>query len=71
MNQPNQSLSENQLIELGLRHKPLKINRKEFKKTKAEKLLLKDIRKAHSYQLRQSGYSPKKQMNVPGQPLRG
>lgn len=71
MNQPNQSLSENQLIELRLRHKPLKINRKEFTKTKAEKLLLKDIRKAHNYQLRQSGYNPKKQMNIPGQPLRG
>lgn len=66
MNQAIEPIKEKQLIELGMRHKPLKINRKVFAKSKAEKLLLKDIKKAHNYQLRQNGYNPKKQMNVPG-----
>ncbi|MCT4580815.1 MAG: hypothetical protein N4A35_05300 [Flavobacteriales bacterium] len=66
MNHPNEPLGEKKLIELGLRHKPFRINRKVFSKTKAEKLLLKDIRKAHNYLLRSNGFNPKKQMNVPG-----
>lgn len=57
-------ISDAQLIELGMRGKRLDINRKVFKKTPQEKVVLKKVRTSHNRMLRNAGINPKHQMNI-------
>ncbi len=58
-------ITENLQLELGLRHKPLQINRSVFRKTKKEKQKLKKEKLNHKNLLIANGLNPKKDMNVP------